>query len=72
MPIHTVEEPKHHAVHTPTLCVIFSGALRFVTVFMPSRGPAVVIKGVRASTDPTSKDYTVILPEGQERTFAEQ
>jgi hypothetical protein len=72
MPIHTGDEHEHRAVHTPTLCGKFSGALRIVTVFMPSRGPTVVIKGVRASADPSSKDYTVILPEGQERTFAEQ
>ena len=72
MPIHTGDEHEHRPVHTPTLRGKFKGALRIVTVFMPSRGAAAGIKGVRASADPASKDYTVILSEGQERTFTEQ
>ncbi len=72
MPIHTGDEHEHRAVHTPTLCGKLEGALRIVTVFMPSRGAVAGVKGVRASSDPASKDYTVILSEGQERTFAEQ
>ena len=72
MPIHTGDEHEHRAVHTPTLCGKFEGSLRIVTVFTPSRGAVVGIKGVRASSDSASKDYTVILSEGQERTFAEQ
>ena len=65
------DEHEHRAVHTPVLCGTFSGTLRLVTVFMPTRGGGAVITGVRASADPAAKDYALILPDGAERTFVE-
>ena len=71
MPIHTGDEHEHRAVHTPTLCGTFDGALRLVTVFMPTRGTSACLAGVRAASDPSAKEYTLILSDGSEKNFKE-
>jgi hypothetical protein len=71
MPIHTGDEHEHRAVHTPTLCGTFDGALRLVTVFMPTRGTSECLAGVRAASDSTARDYTLILSDGSGKNFKE-
>lgn len=72
MPIHTGDEHEHRAVHTPTLCGTFDGALRLVTVFMPTRGTSECLAGVRAASDSTARDYTLLLSDGSAYTFSEE
>ncbi len=71
LPIHTGDEHEHRAVHTPTLCGTFDGALRLVTVFMPTRGTSVRLAGVRAASDSTARDYTLFLSDGSAHPFTE-
>ena len=62
---------EHRPIHTPTLAGEFDKPIRVVTVFVPFRGDAAPVVGVKAASDPASRDYSLSLSDGTLRVFRE-
>ena len=71
IPIFKEGPHEHRPVHTPVLRGNFEKDVRVVVALMPFRGGTAPIKGVRASSSTADRNYTVVLTDGSERTFAE-
>ena len=70
MPIWVGGPHEQRPIPTPVVQGKFSGAYRIVTVLYPYRDGNCPIKAVKASSNPASNDFTLVLADGTERTLS--
>ncbi len=71
MPIWIGGPHEQRPIPTPVVQGTFSDAYRVVTVLYPYRDGNCPVKSVKASSDTTASDFTLILADGTERTMSE-
>lgn len=70
MPIWVGGPHEQRPIPTPVVQGKFYGAYRVVTVLYPYRDGNCPIKAVKASSNPASNDFTLVLADGTERTLS--
>ncbi len=70
-PIRPSGPHEHRKIHTPVLCGSFKNSRRIVSILYPYKDGANIVASVRADSDISAKEFTIVLKDGSEIKLSE-